>query len=69
MVGGEEEGSERFRRVVQIQAVIFYADYGILASPWPARIQEALEVLTGLFYRVGLRMNVNKMVDITCQPF
>ena len=50
-------------------AVLLYVDDGILASPWPARMQEVLDVLTEIFDRVGLRMNMEKMVGMVFQPF
>ena len=48
-------------------AAIFYADYRLLASPRPARLQKDLGILMGLLNRVGLRTNVNKTVVIICQ--
>ena len=56
----EESGPEGFGREVQTLAALFYVDHRLLASPWPARFQEALDVLTSLFKRVGLRTNVEK---------
>ena len=47
--------------------MIFYVYDGILAYPWPFRIQEDLVVLIGLFNRIGFRMNVNKTFVMTCQ--
>ena len=34
-----------------------------------ARNQAALDVLTGLFDRVGLHTNMNKKVGMVCQPY
>ena len=48
-------GLEGLRKVFQTLVVPFYTDNGILASPYPARIQEALDVLTGIFDQVGLK--------------
>ena len=65
---GEEAGPEEFGRAVQNLATLFYADGGLLASPRPVRIQETMDVLTGLFDRVGMRTNVDKTVGMVCQP-
>ena len=47
---------------------VFYANDGIITLPKPARTQLALNVLTGLFDRVGLQTNVSNMVGMVCQP-
>ena len=61
-----EEGElEGFGRVFQQLLALLYVDYGLLVSPWPTRLQEALDVLTGLFDRFGLRTNVAKIVGLT----
>ena len=39
VVAGEKSGPEGFRRVVYMRDTIFYADEGLLASPYPARLQ------------------------------
>ena len=64
VVAVEEAGPEILWRVVHTLAALFYADYKILASPRPSRLQEALDVLIGLFNRFGLRMNVNNTVGM-----
>ena len=61
---GEKAGPDGFRRYVHCIAELFYVHDGILTSPQPARLHAALDVLTGLFDRVGLRTNVNKTVGI-----
>ena len=43
---------------------MLYADNGLLVSPQKARIQEALDVLTGLFDIVCLWNNVKKTVGM-----
>ena len=68
LVAGEEAGPEGFGRAVQWLEAFFYADDGILASPRSARLQATLDVLTGLFDRVGLQTNVKKTVGIVFQP-
>ena len=49
-------------------SVLFYAYNGLLVSPRPARFQEALYIMTGLFNRVNLSTNMEKTVGIVCQP-
>ena len=66
VVAGEDAGPDSFFRSVQTLVMIFYVDDRFLASPRLARIQEALGILTGLFYRVVLRTNVDKRFIITC---
>ena len=46
---------------------IFYTDDRLLAVSRLARLQESLDVLMGLFYWVGLRVNINKTVGMVCQ--
>ena len=60
LVAGEEAVPDGFDQVVQCLAVLFNADDGLLASPRPARIQTALDVLVGLSNRVGFHKNVKK---------
>ena len=48
---------------------LLYTYGGLLALPWPVRLQEALDVLTGLFDWVGLRKNLDKTVGMVCQPY
>ena len=64
----EDTGQEYFGRAVQNLAAVFYADDGLPTCPQPDRLQEALEVMMGMFYKVGLRTNVDKTVGIVCQP-
>ena len=54
---------------IQTLSAIFYMYVGLLASPCMARLQEALNFLTGLFDRVRLSKNVNKMFSMLCQPY
>ena len=60
VVDGEEEGPYVFGQLVQWLAPLLYADDGILASPRPNHLQDMLDVLPGIFNRVGLRTNVKK---------
>ena len=57
--------SHEFNNTVSL-LIFIGMEYGILASPWSSRIQEALDVLTGLFDMVGLRTNVAKTAGMTC---
>ena len=47
---------------------IFYADDALMASRDPAMLQESLDVMVGLFERVGLRTNTTKTNVMTCVP-
>ena len=67
LVGGES-GPDGFGRLVQWMAEFFYADDRPLTLPRLSRLQVASYVLTGLFYRVGLHTNINKIVGMVCQP-
>ena len=49
------------------QASLFYADDGIVASSDPRCLQWAFNALVGLFERVGLHINVGKMVSMACR--
>ena len=68
VVEGEDKVPEGFRRSVNNLATLFYVDNGILASPQLDRIQEALDFLMILFDQVCMRINVNNMVGMVCQP-
>ena len=57
-----ERGRER-----RHQAALFYADGGMIASSDPRWLQWAFTVLVGLFDRVGLKTNRQKMVSMTCR--
>ena len=46
---------------------VFYADDVIMGSQDPEWIQGAIDVLIGLFYRVGLMANVAKYNTMTFQ--
>ena len=49
-------------------AAYFYTENILVASDQPERIQKPFGVLTGLFNRVGLRMNMRKTSSIACHP-
>ena len=44
-------------------------DNGLLASPQLSRLQESLDILTGIFYRVSMRKNLENTVGMLCQMF
>ena len=68
VVAVEEEVLQGFVRAVQTLYALSYEDDGILSSPTPARLQAALDVLTGLLYRVGIQFVFVNMVGMTCLP-
>ena len=47
---------------------LFYADDGLLSSIHPEWLQRALDLLVGLFRRIGLETNVGKTATMTCYP-
>ena len=55
MVAGEGVGPEGFGRVIQNMDTLFYADNRLFVSARPDRLNKALDVLMGLFDRVGLK--------------
>ena len=46
----------------------FYTDYGILGSHNQEWLQGALNVLIGLFWRIGLVAKISKSKKIMCHP-
>ena len=66
VVAGEYSVPEGFEISVQKLSTLLYAGDEFLASPQPARIQEALDVLTCLLNRVGLQTNVENTVVMVC---
>ena len=54
---------------IQDLAAYFYTKYGLVVLNQPKRLQRLFNVLTGLFYRVGLRMNMQKTLSMTFQTF
>ena len=47
---------------------LLYANDGLLASPQPACLQAALDVLAVTFDRLGLCTNMKKMVGMVSHP-
>ena len=56
----EEVGPDGFCWAVQWLATLFYANNGLLASPRPNWLQEALDIFSFFFDRVGLQTNAKK---------
>ena len=64
----EAEGKGETGREGRHQSAVFYADDGMVVSSDPAWLQGAFSALVAIFYRVGLRTNVNKTVSMACHP-
>ena len=67
--GGNWEGTGGLGMPIRDLAVYFYSGNGLVASTQPERLHRAFNILTGLFYWVGLKTNTRKMVIIAYQPF
>ena len=59
---------ERLVRTVGRSMGFLYVKDGFIGSLDPEWIQRALNILIGLFYRIGVMVNVAKFKMITCQP-
>ena len=46
----------------------FYANCGLIASPQPESLQRPIDVLAGLFDRVGIQTITQKTVSMAFQP-
>ena len=66
VVEGAEERGERGQEGWH-QAVLFYAEYGMVVPSDSQWIQGAFNTLVGLFDRVGLWTNIRKTVDMVCR--
>ena len=66
VVSEKEAGMEVLGLLIWNFLEYFYTDDGLVASTQPERMQRAFGVLAGLFDRVGLRMNMWKMVSMDC---
>ena len=64
----EEAETDGFGWAVQWIAVFFYVENGLLDPPWLGCLQAVLDVLTGLFYRLGLWKNFTKKVGMVWKP-
>ena len=68
MVAGEYAVPEGLRRMVHNLAAIFHMENRLISSHRPARLQEALDVLMGIFDWIVPMKNVAKTVGMVCQP-
>ena len=68
LVAGWELRPEGLGWAVQWITGLFYAYYGLLASPKLSRLQAALGILTGIFDKVSLKMDVTKTVGMVLHP-
>ena len=59
-----EDAAEGLGLPIQDLEAYFYANDGLVISTQLERLQRVLGVLTGLFNRVGLRMNRRKTISI-----
>ena len=66
LVMGEEAGMDGFGQAVQWLLAFCYANDTLLASSRLAQIQAVMDVLMGLFERVGLQTNIYQMVGMVC---
>ena len=53
---------------IQDLAAYFYANNGLDALTQTERLNRVFDALMGLFDRVSVRKNTQKMVSMACQP-
>ena len=51
---------------LKVKADFFYADDEMVASTDPGCLYTTFDTMTGIFGRVGLRINVRKTVGVVC---
>ena len=68
VVEDKQVSTQGFGTAVANQMALFYADDGLISSTDPTWLQQALDVLTGLFRRIGLSTNAAKTKMMTCYP-
>ena len=61
-------GSDGLGLTVAERLVLFYADDGLLSARESGWLQQALDVLVSLFWRIGLSANADKTKTMTCFP-
>ena len=61
--------TEGFGQYIQWMGAYFYSDDGLLASMRETQLQQAFNILTEMFVRVGLRTNVGNMVSMALHPY
>ena len=54
---------------LKVQTSLLYADDGMVASTDLVWLHIIFDMLTGLFYWAGLKMNVRKTVGMVCHPY
>ena len=65
---GVEAARHGYEDEFRILMAIFYADDALLSSRDPRKLQDALDIIVGLFERVGLRTNTTKTKVMICVP-
>ena len=60
--------TEGFLWYIQRLAAYFYANDGIMSSTRSHWIQQVFDILSDMFYWVGMRTNMGNMVSMECQP-
>ena len=68
-VAPAEAGEEGIRETIQELVVLFYVDYGLVALPSFESLKTAFNVVTYLFDRLGILINVWKMTIKACRTF
>jgi hypothetical protein len=65
---GDEAAKSGYGILVESFLAIFYADDALVASRCPQQLQTAIDILVGLFERVGLHTNTLKTKTMVCVP-
>ena len=68
VVAQTKEEMEGLGLLIQDLEEYFYFENGLVSSIQLERLQRAFDILTGIFDRVGLKMNIQMMVSVDCQP-
>ena len=61
-------GHDKEQRLIRLFVALFYADDGYIALRDPELLDCALQIIVGLFKRVGLQMNTTKTEAMICTP-
>ena len=64
-----KQWTEEGHQCLTVNAALFYANNGVVASTDPGWLQLEFYLMTGLFDRVGLQTNVHKTVGMVFQTF
>ena len=65
---GTEAARYAYCKAIHMLMAIVYDDNPLLASRDPKLLQEMLDIIIGLFERVGLQTNTTKMKVMICVP-